>query len=49
MDDQHPQASSPLPYDDIDAGMGENLDGEVYGLSNLRRSQRIAGHVKNIG
>ena len=49
MDDQCPQASSPLPYDDIDADMGENLDGEVYGLSNLRRSRRIAGRVENIG
>jgi len=50
MDDRS-RASSPLPnYDiDIDAGMGKNLDGEVYGLSNLRRSRRIAGCVKNIG
>ena len=31
----HP-APSPLPIND--AGMGENLDSEVYGLSNLRQS-----------
>jgi hypothetical protein len=36
-----------LPSDD--AGMGENLDGEVYGLSNLRRSKRIADGVEKIG
>ena len=36
----------PLPDDDI--GMGENLN-EVYGLSNLRWSQRIAGGVRKIG
>ena len=36
-----------IPNDDT--GMGANLDGEVYGLSNLRRSQRIAGCVKKIG
>jgi hypothetical protein len=40
-------APSPLPNDD--AGMGENFDGEVYGLSNLRRSRRIADGVKKIG
>lgn len=33
----------PLHEDIDDAGMamGENLDGEVYGLTNLRRSRRI--------
>jgi hypothetical protein len=31
------------------AGMGENLNGEVYGLSNLRRSRRIADGVEKIG
>jgi hypothetical protein len=36
-----------LPIDD--AGMGENLDDEVYGLSNLRRSQRNAVCVEKIG
>jgi hypothetical protein len=42
--------SEPLPHDDADAGMdmGENLD-EVYGLSNLRRSRRIADGVEKIG
>ena len=40
------RASSPPPNDD--AGMGENLDDEVYGLSNLCWSQQIAGHVENI-
>jgi len=46
MDRDHP-APSPLPNDD--AGMGENLNGEVYGLSNLRRSRRIAETVEKIG
>jgi hypothetical protein len=32
-----------------DAGMGENLNVEVYGLSNLRRSRRIADGVEKIG
>jgi hypothetical protein len=50
-DDSHPQAHdhrapSPLPNDD-NAGMGEVLDGEVYGWSNLRRSRRIAPHVED--
>ena len=27
----------PLPIDDAGMGSGENLDGEVYGLSNLRQ------------
>jgi hypothetical protein len=50
MDDRSRASSpDPLPNDDIDAGMGENLDGEVYSLSNLRRSGRIAGCVENIG
>ena len=41
-------APSPLPDDG--AGMGGNLEGEdVYGLSNLRRSRRIAGCVEKIG
>jgi hypothetical protein len=44
--DMDERASSP-PNDD--AGMGENFDDEVYGLSDLRRSQRIAGRVENIG
>ena len=42
----HHPAQSPLPDDDI--GMGENLN-EVYGLSNLRRSRRIADGVRKIG
>jgi hypothetical protein len=29
--------------------MGENLNSEVYGLSNLRRSRRIADGVEKIG
>jgi len=33
---------------DRPAGMGENLNGEVYCLSNLRRSRRIAGPVEKI-
>jgi hypothetical protein len=33
---------------DHPAGMGENLNGEVYGLSNLRRSRRIADTVEKI-
>jgi hypothetical protein len=45
MDHDHP-APSPLPNDD--AGMGENLNGEVYGLSNLRRSRRIADTVEKL-
>ena len=40
-------ASSPLPNDD--SVMGENLDGEVYGLSDLCWSQQIAVCVKRIG
>src|ERR1700678_1177692 len=40
---------SPLPNDDAGMHMGKNLDGEVYGLSNLRRSRRIADGVKKIG
>jgi hypothetical protein len=39
---------APSPFPNDDAGMGENLDGEVYGLSNLRRSQRIANGVEKI-
>ena len=31
-----------------DALMGENPDGEVYGLSKLRRSERIANHAEKI-
>ena len=42
----HP-APSPLPIND--AGMGENLDSEVYGLSNLRQSRWIAAHVERMG
>jgi hypothetical protein len=45
MDHDYP-ARSPLPDDD--AGMGEN-QGEVYGLSNFRRSRRIADSVEKIG
>ena len=29
--------------------MGENLDGEVYGLTNLHRSQWIAEGIEKIG
>jgi hypothetical protein len=29
--------------------MEENLDGEVYGLSNLRRSRRIADSIEKVG
>jgi hypothetical protein len=49
MDDRS-RASSPLPNDDIDAGMGESdkHDGEVHGLSNVRRSGRIAARVEHI-
>ena len=32
---------------DDDAVMGENLDDEVYGQSNLRRSQWIVSHVEH--
>jgi hypothetical protein len=39
------RAPSPLPNDN--AGMGGNLDGEVYGLSNFHRSRRIAPHVED--
>ena len=41
----------PLPIDDGGMGFGENLDGEVYGLSNLCQScnWRIAACVKKIG
>ena len=39
MDHDHP-AQSPPPNDD-----GENLIGEVYGLSNLRQSRRIAEKI----
>ena len=39
----HP-APSPLPDDD--PVMGVNLDGEVYGLSNLRQSRCIASCVE---
>jgi hypothetical protein len=52
MDHSAPSMSpEPLPDDDADAGMdmGENLDGEVYGLSNLRRSRRLADGVEKIG
>ena len=34
-----------LPNDD--AGVERNLDAKVYGLSNLRRSQRIVSHVEH--
>src|ERR1700679_2468811 len=47
----HPAPSiSPDPLPDDDAGMhiGENIDAEVYGLSNLRRSRRVADSVKRI-
>ena len=47
----HPAPSiSPDPLPDDDAGMhiGENIDAEVYGLSNLRRSRRVADSVKKI-
>jgi hypothetical protein len=44
MDDPAPSA---FPNDD--ASMGGNIDSEVYGLSNLRRSQRIADGVEKIG
>ena len=46
MDHDH-QALSPLPNDN--AGTGENINGEVYGLSKLRRSRRIADSVDKIG
>lgn len=38
----------PSPLLNDDAGIGVNLDNNVYGLSNLRRSRRIAGHVENV-
>ena len=47
----HPAPSiSPDPLSDDDIGMhiGENIDAEVYGLSNLRRSRWIADSVKKI-
>ena len=35
-------------HEDIDdAGMGENIDGEVYGPTNLHQSRRIAPHVEH--
>jgi hypothetical protein len=43
----HHLAPSPLSNDDV--GMGENLNSEVYGLSNVRRSRRIADYVREIG
>ena len=51
-DDSYPpahdhQAPSPLPNDN--AGMGENLDGEVYGLTKLHRSRQIADGIEKIG
>jgi hypothetical protein len=45
-------SSESMMVEDLDpphAGMGENLKGEVYGLSNLRRSRRIADGVEKIG
>ena len=45
-------SSESMMGEDLDpphAGMGENLIGEVYGLSNLRRSRRIADGVEKIG
>ena len=46
----HPALSiSPLSNDDAGMHMEKNLDGEVYGLSNLRRSRRIADGVEKIG
>jgi hypothetical protein len=57
MDHDHP-APSPLPNEDADhpasplpnddAGTEDNLNGEVYGLSKLRRSRRIASSVEKI-
>ena len=52
-DDSCPQAHdhrapSPLPNDDASMGAREDLDGEVYGLTNLRRSQRIADGIQKI-
>src|SRR6202789_84326 len=50
MDHSAPSISlDPLPDAYAGMHMGENLDGEVYGLSNLRRSRRIADSVEKIG
>ena len=46
MDDPAP---SPFPDDDASMGSGGNINSEVYGLSNLRRSRRIADGVEKIG
>jgi hypothetical protein len=48
-EDFHMDHPEPSTLSDDDAGMGGYLDREVYGLSNLRRSQRIADHVEKIG
>jgi hypothetical protein len=49
MDHPAPSISpDPLPDDDVGMHIGENIDAEVYGLSNLRRSRRIADSVKKI-
>jgi hypothetical protein len=47
MEDIYMDHPAPSAHDD-DASVGGDFD-EVYGLSNLRRSRRIAGNVEKIG
>ena len=44
-DSPHDLRPPSLPNDD--AGVEENLDAKVYGLSNLRRSRWIVSHVEH--